>query len=79
MASSPDPDTKRVEEDVSQDVSQDLSPSDGGARDSSSLGPKDDATLPPGVLDPVYDAKARILNRAVSIRNMVIITWEFCH
>ena len=35
---------------------------------SSSISGGDSATLPPGVLDPVYDAKARVLNRAVSTR-----------
>lgn len=36
-------------------------------RDSASLGAHDVAILPAGVLDPVYDAKARVLNRAVSL------------
>jgi hypothetical protein len=35
-------------------------------RNSISEAAKDDATLPEGILDPVYDAKARVLNRAVS-------------
>lgn len=39
----------------------------GYGTNSSNVSVGDAATLPTGVLDPVYDAKARILNRAVRI------------
>jgi hypothetical protein len=62
MGSHLDPDTKRGEEETAAlpalagDIQQ----------DSDSVSTKDDAILPAGVLDPVYDAKARVLNHAVS-------------
>lgn len=36
-------------------------------RVSASIAYEDDAILPTGILDPVYDAKARVLNHAVRI------------
>jgi hypothetical protein len=62
MGSHLDPDTKRGEETaalpaLASDIQQ----------DSDSVSTKDDAIFSAGVLDPVYDAKARVLNHAVSI------------
>lgn len=61
MGSDSEPDRKKG--DVSSPTRGDLE----ARRDSTSIGAGDDAILPTGVLDPVYDAKARVLNRAVSI------------
>lgn len=59
MGSHLDPDTKRGEEETAALPAH-------IQQDSDSVSTKDDAILPTGVLDPVYDAKARVLNHAVS-------------
>jgi hypothetical protein len=35
--------------------------------DDIALGIQDESAIPKGTLDPVYEAKARVLNRAVSV------------
>jgi MFS family permease len=45
-------------------------------RNSISEAAKDDATLPEGILDPVYDAKARVLNRAIQDIGMGWYQWQ---
>lgn len=45
-------------------------------RDSTSIGAEDAAILPTGVLDPVYDAKARVLNHAVSLDELPHRAWS---
>jgi hypothetical protein len=37
------------------------------AHGAAALGADDDAIIPKGALDPVYEAKARVLNHAVSL------------
>ena len=37
------------------------------AEDAVSLGLEDDAIIPKGQIDPVYEAKARVLNHAVRL------------
>lgn len=45
-------------------------------RDSTSIGAEDAAILPTGVLDPVYDAKARVLNHAIQDIGMGWYQWQ---
>ncbi|CAH0058378.1 unnamed protein product [Clonostachys solani] len=71
MGSHLDPDTKRGEETaalpaLASDIQQ----------DSDSVSTKDDAIFSAGVLDPVYDAKARVLNHAISEIGMGWYQWQ---
>lgn len=57
--------TDLSEPDVKATYDQGVPPAVDEVQDDASVGPKD-AILPAGVLDPIYDAKARVLNHAVS-------------
>lgn len=50
-----------------EDVPPSYDATNGGRRDSVAAGIDDVAIIPKGVLDPVYEAKARVINRAVSL------------
>jgi hypothetical protein len=52
------------------DVSDKKNPTPGAEPrdDDIALGIQDESAIPKGTLDPVYEAKARVLNRAVCIR-----------
>jgi hypothetical protein len=51
-------------------MANDEKPNDGD-KDLDSLGVNDAGVLPKGSIDPVYEAKARVLNRAVSIHSRI--------
>ena len=43
-------------------------------RDSAAVGGDDAGAIPKGTIDPIYEAKARVLNRAVSLLRPCIVT-----
>lgn len=45
-------------------------------RSSVGLGAQDDAVLPENTLDPVYEAKAKVLNRAIQDIGMGAYQWQ---
>lgn len=54
--------------DVESDPKVETSPGEGNTKlgQNVAIGVDDEATIPKGQIDPVYEAKARVLNRAAS-------------